>query len=61
MADPKETTKSVEATVREICRKTRKKYSAQEKVRMALEGLRGENSIAELCRRKGILKCACPI
>ena len=40
--------------VREIRRKTRKKYSAEEKVRIVLEGLRGEEKIAELCRREGI-------
>lgn len=45
---------SVESTVREIRRKTRKKYSAEEKLRIVLEGLRGEASIAELCRREGI-------
>ncbi|GAB4403747.1 MAG: hypothetical protein OHK003_31650 [Anaerolineales bacterium] len=44
---------SVEATVREIRRKTRKKYNAEEKMRIVLEGLRGETSIAELCRREG--------
>ena len=44
----------VETTVREIRRKTRKKYSAEEKIRIVLEGLRGENGIAELCRREGI-------
>ena len=49
-----ETTGAVEATVREIRRKTRKKYSAEEKVRIVLEGLRGEEKIAELCRREGI-------
>src|SRR6476469_2981185 len=49
-----ETTKEVEATVREIRRRTRKKYSAEEKVRIVLEGLRGEEKIAELCRRKCI-------
>lgn len=45
---------SVENTVREIRRKTRKKYSAEEKVRIVLEGLRGEDKITELCRREGI-------
>ena len=45
---------SVESTVREIRRKTRKKYSAEEKLRIVLEGLRGEESISELCRREGI-------
>jgi transposase len=49
-----ETSAAVEATVRDIRRKTRKKYSAEEKVRIVLEGLRGEEKIAELCRREGI-------
>jgi len=35
-------------------RKTRKRYFAEEKVRMVLEGLRGEDSIASLCRREGM-------
>lgn len=43
-----------EAVVREIRRKTRRKFSAEEKIRIVLEGLRGENSIAELCRREGL-------
>ncbi len=43
-----------EAVVREIKRRTRKKYSTEEKIRIVLEGLRGEASIAELCRREGI-------
>ena len=46
--------KSAEATVREIRRKTRRKYSSEEKIRIVLEGLRGEESVAELCRREGI-------
>ena len=44
----------VESVVREIRRKTRKKYNAEEKMRIVLEGLRGETSIAELCRREGL-------
>ena len=40
--------------MREIRRKTRKKYSAEEKLRIVLEGLRGEDTISELCRREGI-------
>jgi transposase len=40
--------------VREIRRKTRRKFSSEEKIRIVLEGLRGEDSIAELCRREGI-------
>jgi transposase len=47
-------TESAESTVRDIRRKTRKKYSAEEKIRIVLEGLRGESTIAELCRREGI-------
>jgi transposase len=43
-----------EAVVREIRRKTRRKYSSEEKIRIVLEGLRGEESIAEICRREGI-------
>ena len=40
--------------IRDIRRQTRRKYSAEEKIRIVLEGLRGEDSIAELCRREGI-------
>ncbi len=43
-----------EAVVQEIKRKTRTKYSSEEKIRIVLEGLRGESGIAELSRRKGI-------
>ena len=39
--------------VQDIRRATRKHYSAEEKIRIVLEGLRGEDSIAELCRREG--------
>lgn len=46
--------RSVEHTVRDIRRRTRKKYSAEEKIRIVLEGLRGEESIAELCRKEGL-------
>jgi transposase len=45
---------SAEKTVRDIRRRTRKQYSAEEKIRIVLAGLRGEDSIAELCRREGI-------
>jgi transposase len=47
-------TSEVEQTVRDIRRRTRKQYSAEEKIRIVLSGLRGEDSIAELCRREGI-------
>ena len=43
-----------EQVVRDIKRNTRKKYSSEKKIRIVLEGLRGETSIAELCRREGI-------
>ena len=44
----------VEKRVKEIRRKTRRKYSAEDKIRIVLEGLRGEMTIAELCRRKAL-------
>ena len=43
-----------EKVVRDIRRATRRRFSAEEKIRIVLEGLRGEDSIAELCRREGI-------
>ncbi|MCP4121486.1 MAG: transposase [Bacteroidetes bacterium] len=46
--------RSAEKTVRDIRRATRRKYSTEEKIRIVLEGLRGEDSIAELCRKEGI-------
>ena len=45
---------TAEKVVRDIRRATRKQYSAEEKIRIVLDGLRGEDSIAELCRRGGI-------
>jgi len=45
---------SAEQVVREIQRRTRRRFSAEEKVRIVLEGLRGEASVAELCRREGL-------
>ena len=45
---------SAEKTVRDIRRATRRHHSAEEKIRIVLEGLRGEESIAELCRKEGI-------
>jgi transposase len=41
--------------VREIRRETRRKFSAEDKIRIVLEGLRGENPVSELCRREGIV------
>jgi len=45
---------STEKKIRNIRRQNRKKYSAEEKIRIVIEGLRGDESIAELCRREGI-------
>ena len=45
---------SAEKTVRDIRRATRRHHSAEDKIRIVLEGLRGEDSIAELCRKEGI-------
>jgi len=43
-----------EKVIKDIRRATRKHYSAEEKIRIVLDGLRGEETIAELCRREGI-------
>ncbi len=51
MAKKKE---SAQTTVRRIRRKTRKQYGAEDKIRIVIEGLRGELSVAELCRKEGI-------
>ena len=45
---------TVEKRVREIKRRTRRKYNAEEKIRIALEGFKGETTVAELCRKEGI-------
>ena len=45
---------SSEHIIKDIKRNTRKQYGAEEKIRIVLDGLRGEDSIAELCRREGI-------
>ena len=52
---PKHDTKyEADKLVRDIKRATRRKFSAEEKIRIVLAGLRGEDSIAELCRREGL-------
>ena len=51
MATKKQTT---DQKIREIRRKTRRKFTSEEKIRIVLEGLRGEDSIAEICRRESI-------
>jgi transposase len=43
-----------ESYIKDIKRKTRRKYSTEEKIKIVIEGLRGEESIASLCRKEGI-------
>ena len=50
----KQAPQSAEEAVRDIRRASRRHFSAEEKIRIVLEGLRGEDSIAELCRKEGI-------
>ena len=47
---------SAEQVVKNIRRATRRHFSAEDKIRIVLDGLRGEDSIAELCRREGIVQ-----
>jgi transposase len=54
MTTKKKSKTSPESIVREIKRKTRRKFTAEEKIRIVLEGLRGEESITDLCRKEGI-------
>ena len=49
-SEPKE---SAEKHIKDVRRKTRRRFSSEEKIRIVVEGLRGEDSIAELCRREG--------
>ena len=46
--------RSAEKHIKNIRRKTRRQCSAEEKIRIVLDGLRGEHSVSELCRREGI-------
>ena len=46
--------KPAEQVVKDIRRATRRRFSAEDKIRIVLDGLRGEDSIAELCRKEGI-------
>jgi transposase len=48
------TRSAAEKVVKDIRRRTRRQHSSEEKIRIVLEGLRGEESISELCRREGI-------
>ena len=54
MTTKKKSRVSPESIVREIKRKTRRKFTAEEKIRIVLSGLRGEESITDLCRKEGI-------
>jgi len=45
---------SAEKAIKDIRRRTRRRFSAEEKIRIVIEGIRGEDSISELCRREGI-------
>ena len=51
---PTKTKKPAEQVVKDIRRATRRHFSAEDKIRIVLDGLRGEDSIAELCRKEGI-------
>jgi transposase len=53
-AKSQDTKTPAERVLKDIRRATRKHYSAEDKIRIVLDGLRGEDSIAELCRREGI-------
>jgi transposase-like protein len=47
--------RSAEHVVKDIRRATRRPFSSEDKIRIVLDGLRGEDSIAELCRKEGIM------
>jgi transposase len=51
---PRTNKQTTEAAVREIRRRTRSKFAPEKEIRIVLEGLRGDQSISELCRREGI-------
>src|SRR3979490_3391051 len=55
-AKPSIAKKPAEHVVKDIRRATRRHFSAEDKIRIVLEGLRGDDSIAELCRREGIVQ-----
>lgn len=54
MSQKRDDKAAVEGAVREVKRNTRRRFSPEDKIRIVLQGLRGEDSIAELCRREGI-------
>ena len=53
-AKPSSAKRPAEQVVKDIRRATRRHFSAEDKIRIVLEGLRGDDSIAELCRKEGI-------
>jgi transposase len=55
VSDERKQSQSPAAVVREIRRQTRRKFTAEEKTRIILEGLKGETSISEMCRQEGIV------
>ncbi len=57
---PRSKKQSSEAAVRDIRRKTRRRFSTEEKIRIVLDGMRGELSVAELCRRAPPLQAPSP-
>ena len=54
MREKKDSREAVERTVRDIKRRTRRHFGAEDKIRIVLQGLRGEESIAEICRKEGL-------
>lgn len=54
MRQKQDSREAVEKTVRDIKRRTRRYFGAEDKIRVILQGLRGEESIAEICRKEGL-------
>lgn len=54
MREKQNSREAVEKTVRDIKRRTRRQFGAEDKIRIILQGLRGEESIAEICRKEGL-------
>lgn len=54
MRPQQDSREAVEKTVRDIKRRTRRHFGAEDKIRVILQGLRGEESIAEICRKEGL-------